>query len=212
MSRHSPGPLQELHLGVVLDNDDPDDRGRVKLHLAATGLETWAAVMVPSAGGGYGVSLLPRVGEQVVIAFVGPDLPIVLGAVWSGGASQPEDARPVDERYLVQSPAGLKVLLDDRQPSVTIETPAGNRLVITDQGGGKVTIEQGGERVDIAPGTVKLTGSGIVSIEAAQVTISAGLVKVDAGLSKFSGVVQCDTLISNAVVSTSYSPGAGNLW
>ncbi len=56
MSRHSPGPLQELHLGVVLDNDDPEDRGRVKLHLAATGLETWAAVMVPSAGGGYGVS------------------------------------------------------------------------------------------------------------------------------------------------------------
>ena len=212
MSRHSPGPLQELHLGVVLDNDDPEERGRVKLRLAATGLEAWAAVMVPGAGSGYGVSLLPRVGEQVVAAFVGPDLPIVLGAVWSGGASQPADARPVDERYLVQSPAGLKILLDDRQPSVTIETPAGNRLVITDQGGGKVTIEQGGERVDIAPGTVKLTGSGIVSIEAAQVTISAGLVKVDAGLSKFSGVVQCDTLISNAVVSTSYSPGAGNLW
>lgn len=212
MSRHSPGPLQELHLGVVLDNDDPEERGRVKLRLAATGLEAWAAVMVPGAGSGYGVSLLPRVGEQVVTAFVGPDLPIVLGAVWSGGASQPADARPVDERYLVQSPAGLKILLDDRQPSVTIETPAGNRLVITDQGGGKVTIEQGGERVDISPGKVRIAGSGIVSIEAAQVTISAGLVKVDAGMSKFSGVVQCDTLITNTVVSTSYSPGAGNLW
>ena len=95
---------------------------------------------------------------------------------------------------------------------VTIETPAGNRLVITDQGGGKVTIEQGGERVDISPGNVRIAGSGIVSIEAAQVTISAGLVKVDAGMSKFSGVVQCDTLITNTVVSTSYSPGAGNLW
>lgn len=212
MSRHSPGPLQELHLGVVLDNDDPEERGRVKLRLAATGLEAWAAVMVPGAGSGYGVSLLPRVGEQVVAAFVGPDLPIVLGAVWSGGASQPADARPVDERYLVQSPAGLKILLDDRQPSVTVETPAGNRLVITDQGGGKVTIEQGGERVDISPGNVRIAGSGIVSIEAAQVTISAGLVKVDAGMSKFSGVVQCDTLITNTVVSTSYSPGAGNLW
>jgi len=212
MSRHSPGPLQELHLGVVLDNDDPEERGRVKLRLAATGLEAWAAVMVPGAGSGYGVSLLPRVGEQVVAAFVGPDLPIVLGAVWSGGASQPADARPVDERYLVQSPAGLKILLDDRQPSVTIETPAGNRLVITDQGGGRVTIEQGGEQVDISPGKVRIAGSGIVSIEAAQVTISAGLVKVDAGMSKFSGVVQCDALITNTVVSTSYSPGAGNLW
>ena len=196
MSRHSPGPLQELHLGVVLDNDDPDDRGRVKLHLAATGLETWAAVMVPSAGGGYGVSLLPRVGEQVVVAFVAPDLPIVLGAVWSGGASQPEDARPVDERYLVQSPAGLKVLLDDRQPSVTIETPAGNRLVITDQGGGKVTIEQGGERVDIAPGTVKLTGSvsqdGVLSAQSTAGPPSPG----------------CTTSTSRASIQAASSPVA----
>ena len=35
---------------------------------------------------------------------------------------------------------------------------------------------------------------------------------VDAGMSKFSGVVQCDTLISNSVISASYTPGAGNIW
>jgi hypothetical protein len=38
------------------------------------------------------------------------------------------------------------------------------------------------------------------------------MVKVDAAMSKFSGVVKCDTLISNAVVSSSYTPGAGNIW
>lgn len=210
--RHSPGPLQDLHLGVVLDNADPDNRGRVKLRLPATGLEVWAAVMVPSAGSGYGVSLLPRLNEQVVVAFISPDLPIVLGAVWSGGSSQPDDARPVEERYFVQSPAGIKVLLDDQEPKVKIETPAGNHLTITDQGGGKVTIEQGGEKVEMSPGNIKVTGSGIVKIEASQVTVSAGMVKVDAGISKFSGVVQCDTLISNSVVSSSYTPGAGNIW
>ena len=210
--RHSPGPLQDLHLGVVLDNADPDNRGRVKLRLPATGLEVWAAVMVPSAGSGYGVSLLPRQNEQVVVAFISPDLPIVLGAVWSGGSSQPADARPVEERYFVQSPAGIKVLLDDQEPKVKIETPAGNHLTITDQGGGKVTIEQGGEKVEMSPGNIKITGSGVVKVEAAQVTVSAGMVKVDAGMSKFSGVVQCDTLISNAVISSSYTPGAGNIW
>jgi hypothetical protein len=31
-------------------------------------------------------------------------------------------------------------------------------------------------------------------------------------MSKFSGVVQCDTLISNSVISASYTPGAGNIW
>jgi hypothetical protein len=35
---------------------------------------------------------------------------------------------------------------------------------------------------------------------------------VNAAAAKFSGVVQCDTLISNSVVSQSYSPGAGNIW
>ena len=30
-------------------------------------------------------------------------------------------------------------------------------------------------------------------------------------MSKFSGAVQCDTLLSNSVVSASYNPGAGNV-
>ncbi|MBP0622459.1 phage baseplate assembly protein V [Cupriavidus consociatus] len=210
--RHSPGPLQELHLGVVLDNADPGNRGRVKLRLPATGLETWAAVMVPSAGSGYGVSLLPRQGEQVVVAFISPDLPIVLGAVWSGSDSQPADGRPVEERYFVQSPVGIKVLLDDNEPKVKLETPAGNSLTITDQGGGRITIEEGGEKVEMSPGSIKVTTSGEVKIEASQVSVSAAMVKVEAAMSRFSGVVQCDTLISSSVVSSSYTPGVGNIW
>jgi len=51
-----------------------------------------------------------------------------------------------------------------------------------------------------------------VKVEASLIHASAGMVTVDAGLSKFSGVVQCDTLISNAVISASYTPGAGNIW
>lgn len=212
MSAHSPGPLHGLHLGEVLDSADPEGRGRIRLRLPASGLEAWAAVMVPGAGSGYGVSLLPRVGEQVVVAFVSADLPIVLGAVWSGGGSQPGEGAPVEQRYLIQSPAGLKLLLDDADPRIHLETPAGNRLTITDQGGGRITVIQGGEQVELSPGSIKVTGSGMVRVEAAQVSVSAGMVQVDAAMSRFSGVVQCDTLISNAVVSASYTPGAGNIW
>jgi len=49
-------------------------------------------------------------------------------------------------------------------------------------------------------------------VSAAQVNVSAGMVQVDAGMSQFSGVVKCDTLIATSVVSTSYTPGAGNVW
>ena len=51
-----------------------------------------------------------------------------------------------------------------------------------------------------------------VTVEASQVKVSAGMVTVDAGMSKFSGVVQCDTLIATSVISASYTPGAGNIW
>jgi uncharacterized membrane protein len=48
--------------------------------------------------------------------------------------------------------------------------------------------------------------------DAAKIVISAGMVTVNAGTSKFSGVVQADTVITNNVISASYSPGAGNIW
>jgi len=35
---------------------------------------------------------------------------------------------------------------------------------------------------------------------------------VDAGMSKFSGVVQADTVITNTIVASTYTPGAGNIW
>ena len=46
---------------------------------------------------------------------------------------------------------------------------------------------------------------------AAAVEINAGMVEVDAGMSRFRGVVQCDTLIANSVVASSYTPGVGNV-
>lgn len=212
MSGHSLGPLQELHLAAVTDTVDPDDRGRIKLRLHSTGLELWAPVVTLGAGPGYGVSCLPRRGEQVVVAFLSPEQPLVLGAVWSGSGSAPAEASPVEERYLVQTPAGIKVLLDDGQgPRVRIETPAGYHLTLDDQGA-KVTVEKGGERIEMSAAGISITTSARVEVQAAQVSVSAGMVQVDAGMSRFSGVVQCDTLISNSVVSASYTPGAGNIW
>lgn len=214
MSPHTLGPLQELHLGLVTDTSDPERRGRIKVRLHSTGLELWAPVVVPGAGNGYGISCLPRIEEQVVLAFLSPEQPLVLGAVWSGSSITPEEADPIEERYLMRSPAGIQVLLDDGAtgPRVKIETPAGYHLTIDEQGGGMVTVEKGGEKIEMSPSGISITTSAQVKIEASQVTVSASMVQVDAGMSKFSGVVQCDTLISNSVVSASYTPGAGNIW
>ena len=212
-SAHSLGPGRDLHLATVLDNDDPDSRGRIKLRLASTGAELWAVVLTNSAGDGYGVSLLPKVDERVVVAFVSPELPIVLGSVWSGSSSHPDDARPVEDNYTIRTPQGTQVRFDDANgPSIEIKTQSGHRIKVTEDSGGEIVLEKGTEKIEMNSRGIKVSAASEVSIEAAQVKVSAGMVTVDAGMSRFSGVIQCDTVISNTVVSTTYTPGAGNIW
>ena len=46
---------------------------------------------------------------------------------------------------------------------------------------------------------------------ASYLRVRAPLVTVDAGSTEFAGVVKCRTLIAEAVISTSYTPGVGNI-
>ena len=61
-------------------------------------------------------------------------------------------------------------------------------------------------------GNVTISQSGKLTIHASTVEISAGSITTQAGMSKFNGVVQADTVVTNSVVSSSYTPGAGNIW
>jgi uncharacterized protein involved in type VI secretion and phage assembly len=213
MTGHALGALNELHLATVVDNADPEGRGRIRVRLHSTALELWAAVITNSAGSGYGVSLLPKLEEQVVVAFASPDLPLVLGAVWSGGSAAPSEAEPVEERYLIETPQGTRIKLDDGNgPKLTLETSSGYHLTIDEGSGGTVTIEKGTEKIELSSSGIAIESASRVSVDAAQVNVSASMVQVDAPMSQFSGVVRCDTLIATSVVSTSYTPGAGNIW
>ena len=73
-------------------------------------------------------------------------------------------------------------------------------------------IDSNGNSVKLETSGVTVTASAKVTINASRIEVNAGMCSVNAGMSKFSGVVQCDTLISNSVVSASYTPGAGNIW
>ncbi len=210
---HVLGLLHCLHIGQVMDNDDPESRGRIKVLLHANQLEIWASVIVPSAGNGYGVVCLPRVSELVVVAFITPDQAMVLGSVWSGASSAPQDADPVEEHYLLKTPSGSIIDMNDNDgPSITLKTPQGYSVSITDGSGGEIEIKRESQSIKLTSSEVTITSSATVAINASRVTVSASMVQVDAGMSRFSGVVQADTVIANAVVGTSYTPGAGNIW
>lgn len=218
---HALGELNTMHLARVVDNADPDGRGRIRVRLLALDLELWASVVTPSAGAGYGLACLPRRDEIVVVAFINPELPLVLGSIWRGASAVPTEADPVEDVYLLRTPSGVVVELDDGDgPRVTLTTPQGHSVEITDGAGGEITITRGAQRITLTPaevtiesgGTMRIQASGTLDVQAASVNVSASMVRVDAGMSRFSGVVQADTVIANSVVGASYTPGAGNIW
>lgn len=60
--------------------------------------------------------------------------------------------------------------------------------------------------------SVLIQAAATVEISGTTIQTSASMTENNAGIAKFTGVVQCDTLIATSVVASSYTPGAGNVW
>ncbi len=200
-----------LALATVMNTVDPQARGRVQINLAGLNVPYWASCVVASAGQNYGIALLPKTGEVVLVAFLTPDQPFILGSVWQGANAAPSDENPVNQRYVIRTQHGTKMIFDDSASSMTVATPHGNTIVLTDTSDA-FTVTVGGTTIQATPNNVTITASSAVQVNAASVTVTAPSVNVNAATAQFSGVIQCDTLIANTVVGSAYTPGAGNIW
>jgi hypothetical protein len=70
----------------------------------------------------------------------------------------------------------------------------------------------GSSKIIVKDNRIEIETQGKLVIDASLAELNTGMLTVNTGMAKFSGVVQTDTLIANAVVSASYTPGAGNIW
>lgn len=209
---------------LVTDIKDPDGIGRVKVALPwspdpkGARYEAWARVATMMAGSSRGSWFIPDVDDEVLIAFEAgnPARPYVIGGLWNGSDSPPEtmDGAGQNNKKVLKSRNGVTVTLDDQsgQEKLILETPGGQTITLQD-GPGSIAIEDAnGNSIKLETSGITVTASAKVTVNAPKVDISAGMVSVDAGMSKFSGVVKADTVITNSVVSSSYTPGAGNIW
>ena len=103
------------------------------------------------------------------------------------------------------------MVFDDAAPSLSLTTPHNNSITITDSGD-TCTVTVGSTTIQATTTGVTITTSATIELKTSTLTVDASSVTVNAATSKFSGVVQCDTMIANTVVGTSYTPGAGNIW
>lgn len=211
-----------VYPALVRDIADPDGQGRVKVALPwspdDTGYEAWARLATMMGGANRGTWFIPDVGDEVLVCFEGgdPRRPYVVGGLWNGSDSPPEtmDGAGKNDKKVIRSRNGVKVTLDDTdgQEQLELETPGGQKLTLKD-GPGTVTLEDSnGNSIHLDSSGITVNAAAKVTITASTAEISAASLTVNAGMSTFSGVVQAQTVITSSVVSSSYTPGAGNIW
>lgn len=218
------GWMQAGFLARVVSLDDPDNRARVQVKLlsfadaAEQDSTMWARVVSSFAGSDRGVFFLPEVDDEVLVVFVqgDPRHPLVIGGLWNGSAQPPAAIESGGRNRFkrIKSKNGIVVTLDDQdgQETLQLETPGGQKLTLKD-GPGSVKIEDSnGNSITLESAGITVQAAAKVTVQASTVEVTAGMVTVDAAMSKFSGMVKCDVLQTNAVISTSYTPGAGNVW
>jgi uncharacterized protein involved in type VI secretion and phage assembly len=215
--------LQAAYLAQVVSLNDPSSLNRVQVRLIAfddctnQDAPMWARVVCPFAGNNRGAFLMPDVDDEVLVVFQNgdPSYPLVLGGLWNGSSTSPEDFQSGQNRYkVIRSKNGVKLTMDDQdgQEKFIVETPGGQKITLED-GPGQITIEDSnGNSIKLDTSGITVNAAANVKVTAAKVDVSAGLVNVDTAMAKFSGVVKCETLISTSVISSSYTPGAGNIW
>jgi uncharacterized protein involved in type VI secretion and phage assembly len=216
--------LYGVYPATVKDIKDPDNQGRVRVSLpwapdsSGPGYEAWARLATLMAGNNRGTWFIPDVDDEVLVAFEGgdPRHPIVIGALWNGQDAPPVqmDGAGQNNKKEIVSRNDIRIILDDSQgqEKVTIQTPGGQKVVLQDGPGTIELSDSNGNSIKMESSGITLTTSATLTIQASTVKASAGMVTVDAGMSKFSGVIQSDTCITNSVISSSYTPGAGNIW
>ena len=153
------------HRGVVINNLDPQNIGRVQVQVPSVpGVSGFAMPCVPYAGNGVGFLAIPPIGANVWVEFEDGDeaRPIWTGGFWNSGEA-PSNASTPDVK-VIQS-RNVRVSLSD-QPAggVTIEVgPSSGAAQVTVRiNGTTVELRHGAQSIVVTAGSISVNNDALV--------------------------------------------------
>jgi uncharacterized protein involved in type VI secretion and phage assembly len=156
--------IRGVAIAVVTNNKDPENLARVKVKYPWRNSEDesyWARILTFMGGNDRGGYFLPEVEDEVLVAFENGDIdhPVILGSLWSGKMKPPEkNTDGKNNRRLIKSRSGHKIILDDTQGAEKIEIfdKSDNNLI----------------RIDTSSNTIEITSNQDIKLKAPQGKIS----------------------------------------
>lgn len=163
-------------VGVVTNNQDSDNLGRVKVKFPwlADDESHWARLASPMAGKGRGMLFVPEVGDEVLVAFEQGDIhhPYVIGSVWNGSDQPPLAANEAVgstgkvKQRIIKTRTGHKIIIDDDDAGAgggitIVDKDEKNKIKLDAAGSGKLTIDVKGDLEINAVGNIKIKGTTV---------------------------------------------------
>jgi hypothetical protein len=176
-----PGPNKSYYgkyRGTVLQNVDPEQRGRLQLTIPdVLGAipSSWAEPCVPLAGPTgppMGVYMVPPIGTGVWVEFEhgDPDHPIWVGCRWGAPSNIPTMAKagnPADPNIIVQSLLQHSIMISDMPP-----TPATGGIVLKSTTNAMIVVNDSGIYIDNGKGaSIMLVGPNVTINKGALIVI-----------------------------------------
>lgn len=132
-------PKGEEQPARVIDNNDPMGMGRIRVQFPwqeEKGQKTpWLRLIQPHSGSGKGFHFIPEIGEEVLIGFESQNTekPFVMGTHYNGSETSSYHTSGNDKK-VIHTRSGTKIILNDAEGSVFIEDPSGNTYLMDGRG------------------------------------------------------------------------------
>ncbi|QXU40164.1 type VI secretion system Vgr family protein [Pedobacter sp. D749] len=189
-------PNPDMQLADVLDNDDPQGQGRIKVKFKwecqTNDATEWLRVVSPNAGSGdtgknRGFHVIPEKGDQVVVAFEEGNVarPVVMGSVYHGKSGDSSGFKNSNIKGMT-SRKGSALTFDDLGHHLELGTNKNNFVriengpgFITEQADNKITLSTGGKdgssitlnsngTIDIVGKVINIQGTDAINANACE--------------------------------------------
>lgn len=164
--------IQGLQIGVVTDlESDPDSQDRIRVRLPIIDENedgVWARVASLDAGDTRGTFFRPEISDEVVVGFLNndPRHPVVLGMLNSSAKPAPLTASNQNDEKGYVSRSGMKMIFNDADKSLKIETPAGKKVTISEADGVMTLEDENGNKISMDASSVSVESAANMSIKA----------------------------------------------